>query len=163
MCRPLLKRPTATSTLRSTCPTDQKKRSPRKWSKLPSRTSSRSKWTTRRSRASGSTSSSSPATANKTKSTFTVPPADEDEDAATPKGKIRNKKKGEAEVPKSLVPAHLAEENICSSVMKPKWEKTQYVGRQDIDPCVIRDPATLWHARTVDPEHVRKPFRFTRK
>ena len=92
-------------------------------------------------------------------------PASEEDEAPTPKGKRR--KKGEAPTSLIVVPAPLADEEICSSAMKSKqWKKLHFIGRHDIDPCVIRDPAEVWRARDRDEEHIqalKKSFQMYQK
>ena len=108
-----------------------------------------------RTKSTGSTSSSSsPTTAKRTKSTLNVSPPDDDEALITPKNKKR--RKGEPTMSVSMVAAPIKDEDVSEVAIRSKeWKKMHYVGKHDIDPDAIRDPAVVWRARTVDPEHVQ--------
>jgi hypothetical protein len=103
---------------------------------------------------SSSSSSSSSSGKTKKKSELKVPKEEDGDESPTKKTpKAKKRKKGESTFALTSMTV-LADEPICDNVMALKaWRKLHFVGKHDIGPEEIKDPADAWKARDFNEDH----------
>ena len=82
-----------------------------------------------------------------------MPKEESGDESPTKTPKAKKRKKGESTFALTNMTV-LADEPICDNVMALKaWRKLHFVGKHDIGPEEIKDPADAWKARDFNEDH----------